>query len=202
MTRSGWLREGYRKLLSGGSREMTHPATIIRPRLELLEDRLAPTATSTGVAISIAPNWLTLTATETLTATVTQQSGNTPVTSGSVAFNVNNQHGTASLNNNGQATFAVNLPLFAVALNQTLGVSFQGSDSDDASSFVAPVYLNIWNAILPSRIAYGPPETSSSLGSAGGESDALFLFDIPVIAHYVDPGLIDSIAINDFLFPV
>jgi len=60
---------------------------------------------------------------------------------------------------------------------------------------------------LPSQLTYGPPTTiptssSPSLGSTGGESDALSLLGIPVIAHYVDPGLIDSVAFNMFLFPV
>ncbi len=204
---SGWLRQNNRKPSGSGSRLTPHPVTTVRPRLEPLEDRLSPAATSIGVAISIAPNLLTFTATETLTATVTQQGTNTPVTSGIVAFNINNQRGTAALDSNGQATFAINLPLLSVAQNQTLDVFFQGSGGADPSSFISPVYLNIWNAFLPSQLAYGPPATIAtpmppSLGSTGGETDALFLFGIPVIAHYVDPGIIDSVALNLFLFPV
>jgi hypothetical protein len=206
MTRSGWLRESNRKLLCRGGHWEQYPVITVRPQLEPLEDRLSPTATSIGVALNITPNLLTFTATETITATVTQQGSTTPITSGTVSFNVNNQQGTAALNSNGQATFAVNLPLSAVAFNQTLDVSFQGPAADP-SSFVAPVYLNIWNAVLPSQLTYGPPATNPtgvppSLGSIGGESDALFLFGIPVVAHYVDPGLIDSVAINLFLFAV
>ncbi len=207
MRRSGRLRENDRKSSGRVRRSKPHPVTPVRPRLETLEDRLSPAATSIGVAINIVPNFQTFTATETLTATLTQQGTNTPVTSGIVAFNANNQHGTASLDSNGQATFAVNLPLFSVAQNQTLDVFFQGSTGADPSSFVSPVYLNFWNALLPSQLTYGPPTTipTSSfpaLGSTGGESDALSLLGIPVIAHYVDPGLIDSVAFNMFLFPV
>ena len=204
---SGWQRENHRKPSGSGSRLTPHPVTTIRPQLESLEDRLSPVATSIGVAMSIAPNFQTFTATETLTATVTQQGTNTPVTSGTVAFNINNQRGTATLDSNGQATFAINLPLFSVAVNQTLDVVFQGSGGADPSSFVSPVYLNIWNAVLPSQLAFGPPATVAatappSLGSIGGETDALFVFGIPVIAHYVDPGMVDSVALNIFLFPV
>lgn len=203
MIRSGWLGETKEKQPYRRGLSLRHAMALVRPHLELLEDRLCPSATSTGVAISIMPNLLSFTATETFTATVTQQGNNTPVTGGVVAFNINNQQGTASLNSNGQATFAVNLPLLAVARNQTLDVSFQGSGNADPSSFVSAVYLNIWNAVLPSQLAFGPPATeSSSLGSTGGETDTMYLIGIPVIAHYVDPGVIDSLAINTFVLPV
>jgi len=207
MSRPRRLLENNGKLSSRVNRWKPHPVESVRPQLEPLEDRLSPTASSIGVAINITPNLLTFTARETITATVTQQGSNTPVTSGTVSFNVNSQQGAALLNSNGQATFAVNLPLFAVGFNQTLDVAFQGSAAADPSSFVTPVYLNLWNAVLPSQLTYGPPTTiptssAPSLGSTGGESDALFLFDIPVVAHYVDPGLIDSVAFNVFLFPL
>jgi hypothetical protein len=128
MTLFGWLREinGKQPRRSGqGSRNATaqRDATT-QPRLEHLEDRLAPTffSTTTNAAVGITPNFLTRTANETITATVT--TGFTPVPDSPIAFYVNNQTSSAALNGNGQAAFSVTLPLFAVANNQTLQVTY------------------------------------------------------------------------------
>jgi hypothetical protein len=187
----GWLR----KINAKPPRQKT----TFRPHLEHLEDRLTPTSfnTVTNAAISITPNFFGLNATETVTATVMQQGTNTPVTSGDVAFNVNNQTGTAALNGNGQATFSVTLPLFAVGVNQTLQVNYQGatvgSDTYNASTFLAPVYLNVDNQFLPAQITYGTPTSATSFQSSGGETDALNYFGFPLKFNYIDPGRIDNI---------
>jgi hypothetical protein len=60
------------------------------PFLEPLEDRVTPTnCNTTNVAVAITPNMLGRTAAETTTATVTQQGTTTPVTAGTINFNVN-----------------------------------------------------------------------------------------------------------------
>lgn len=175
--------------------------------LEQLEDRLALTAfdTVTSVAISITPNFFGLSATETVTATVTQQGTATPVTNGNVAFNLNNQMGTAALNGNGQASFTTSVPLFAVATNQTLQASYQGgtvgSDSFNASAFLAPVYLNWDNQIFPAQITYGTPTAPPAFQSSGGETDSLTYFGLPLKFNYVDPGRIETINWGPYTFP-
>lgn len=179
----------------------------VQPRLERLEDRLALTAfnTTTNVAISISPNFFGLSATENITATVTQQGTTTPVTNGSVAFNVNNQTGTAGLNGNGQATFSVTLPLFAVATNQALQVNYQGgasgSDTFNPSTFLAPVYLNWDNQFFPATITYGTPTSATLFQSSGGETNALSYFGLPLKFNYIDPGRVSSIDWLTFTLP-
>lgn len=199
MTLLGWLR----KINENPARQ----DAAVRPYLEHLEDRLALSTfnTVTNAAISITPNFFGLNATETVTATVTQQGTTTPVTGGNVAFNVNNQTGNAALNSNGQATFSVALPLFAVGVNQTLQVSYQGatvgSDTFNSSVFLAPVYLNVDNLIFPAQIAYGTPTSSTSFQSSGGETDALSYFGLPLKFNYIDPGRIETINWGAFTFP-
>jgi hypothetical protein len=193
MTLLGWLRKTNKKC-----------ETAIRLRLEQLEDRLTPATfdTVTSAAINITPNFIGLNATETVTATVKQQGTGVPVTSGNITFNINNQTGTAALNGNGQATFSVTLPLFAVGVNQTLQVNYQGttigSDTYNASAFLAPVYLNSDNQFLPAQITYGSPTSATSFQSSGGETDALSWFGFPIKFLYVDPGRIQNIVWGAF----
>jgi hypothetical protein len=211
MTRIGWLREVNGKLSSRSGQGIRNVpvqrGATIRPRLEHLEDRLAPTdfVTATNVAISITPNFLTRTANETITATVTQQGTATPVTSGTVAFNVNNQMATAGLNSNGQATFSVTLPLFAVANNQTLQANYGGatvgSDTFFSSVFLAPVYLNFWNEFFPSQISYGTPTSTTSFQSSGGETDDVSIFGFHLKFNYIDPGRINTVTWLGITFP-
>jgi hypothetical protein len=211
MTLLGWLRE-VNGMLSRRSGQVSRNAPVqrgatIQPRLEHLEDRLAPTdfLTSTSVAISITPNFLTQKANETITATVTQQGTTTPVTSGSVAFNVNNQMGSAGLNGNGQASFSVTLPLFAVTNNQILEASYSGAtvgpDNFFSSTFLAPVYLNIWNGMFPSQITYGPTTSTTSFQSSGGETNDVSVFGFHLKFNYIDPGRIDTIVWFGLTFP-
>ncbi len=200
MTLLGWLRRINEK--------PARKDAAVQPCLERLEDRLALSTfnTATNVAIGISPNFFGLNATETITATVTQQGTTTPVTTGTVAFNVNNQTGTAGLNGNGQATFSVTLPLFAVAANQTLQVSYQGGtsasgDTFNPSVFLAPVYLNFDNQVFPATITYGTPTSATLFQSSGGESDALSYFGLPLKFNYIDPGRISSINWLTFTLP-
>jgi hypothetical protein len=215
MTLFGWLRgingkHARRSGQSSRSEPMRRGATI-RPRLEPLEDRLAPAslATTTNVAISITPNALAATANETITATVTQQGTTTPVTSGNIAFNVNNKMGTATLNSNGQATFSVALPLIAVALNQTVEVAYAGAtvgtNTFVASTFLSPVYLNVMNAVFASQITFGTPPTTTTtpppFNSSGGETNDVSVFGLSVSFSYVDPGTIQNFTALGLTFP-
>ena len=203
-----WLRQLNEKLWRGDNdvcRSTTaQRAATARPRLEHLEDRLAPTtfSTTTNVAISITPSFLARTATETITVSVTQAGTATPVTSGNVAFNVNGQTGSVALNSAGQASFTTSLPLYAVASNQSLQAFYAGatvgSNTFNSSVFLSPVYLNVLNALFPSNITFvGPPLSQSSLpinpyGSYNGESDNVTVVFIPVDFNYVDPGTIQT----------
>jgi hypothetical protein len=211
MTLFGWLR-GINAMLVRRRGQASRNAPVqqgvtIRPRLECLEDRLAPSdfLTTTNVAISITPNMVTRTANETITATVTQQGTTTPVTAGTVAFNVNNQMATAGVNSNGQAAFSVSLPLYAVATNQTVEASYQGttvgSDTFLGSQFLAPVYLNVMNWVFASQITFETPTSTSSFQSSGGETDNVSLFGLSVKFNYVDPGTIDNFAVLGFTLP-
>lgn len=208
-------RENDGKLLRRGSHDnRLAPArrdTRVRPCLEHLEDRMVPAAidTTTNVAIAITPNLFGHTATETITATVTQLGSNTPVTSGNLNFNLNNQQGTVPLNSNGQATFSVSLPLFAVVNNQTLLASYGGATAGintfESSAFLSPVYLNMLNGVFASQITFGTPPTptppTTPFNSASGEKDAITLLFLPVDFNYIDPGRIDTIDIGGFTIP-
>lgn len=223
MILSGWLQKVKGKLMPRGGhgrRRVPAPrAATIRPRLEYLEDRVVPAAidTTTNVAINITPNIVARTATETITATVTQADSNTPVTAGNVFFNVNNnpllatingpQPGTVALNSNGQATLTTTLPLYAVAVPQTLEASYEGvMGTANPSTFLSPVYLNVLDALLPSNITFaGPPLSQPTLpihrfGSYNGESDNLNFFGKSIDFHYVDPGTIQDFTIGGFTF--
>ena len=86
MTMFGWLRKINDKLWRGGKHDCrTTPKqreATAQPCLEYLEDRVTPTTfnTTTNVALSITPSFFARTATETITATVTQAGTTTPVT--------------------------------------------------------------------------------------------------------------------------
>jgi len=215
MTLFGWLREINGKWArSSGQGSRSAPVrrdSTIRPRLELLEDRVTPAtiATTNSVAISITPNALARTANETITATVTQMGTTTPVTSGTVAFNINNQTGTAAVNSNGQATFSISLPLYVVATNQTIRAYYEGttvgSNTFQPSNFLAPLYLNVMNAVFASQITYGTPTPTTAFPvpffSTGGETDDVSVFGISVKFNYVDPGTLDTFTALGLTFP-
>lgn len=211
MTLFGWLRKSNGKQSQVGSPgRRNQRVSSIRPRLEELEDRVTPAAidTVTNVAISITPNFLGRTATETVTATVTEAGTTTPVTSGTVAFNLNGQTADAGLSSTGTATFTTSLPLYAVLANQTLGVQYSGAmtatDTFNESMFLSPVYLNVLNAVLPAQITFGTPPTTTfvpSFNSAGGETNTVSLFSLPIKFNYVDPGTIDNFTILGFTLP-
>jgi hypothetical protein len=208
MTLFGWLHKIHGKRSEGGN--ISRRSTTARPRLEELEDRVTPAAldTTTNVTISIAPNFVSRAATETITATVTQSGTTTPVTTGSVAFNLNGQTTDAGLSSTGTANFTVSLPLYALVGSQTLAAAYSGAttstDTFNPSMFLSPVYLNVLNAVLPSQITFGtPPSTtfSPSFNSAGGETNTVSLFSIPIVFKYVDPGTIDTFTILGFTLP-
>jgi hypothetical protein len=215
MTLFGWLREINGKFARRGGRDSRSAperrGATVRPRLELLEDRVTPAsiATSSSVAISITPNFAARTANETVTDTVTLMGTTTPVTSGTVAFNINNQMGTAGLNSSGQATFSVSLPLYAVANNQTVQVTYGGATAGTntfvGNNFLSPVYLNVMNAVFASQISFGTPPTSTStpppFQSSGGETNNVTVFGISVKFNYVDPGTIDTFSVLGFTLP-
>jgi hypothetical protein len=62
-----------------------------------------------------------------------------------------------------------------------------------SSVFLAPVYLNVWNANFASQITYGMPTSTPSFQSSGGETDEVSVFGFPLTFNYTDPGRINSI---------
>lgn len=216
MTLFSWLRKINGTLASNGnpSRRGTSAqrGAAPRPCLEQLEDRVTPTTfdTITNAAISITPNMATKTATETVTATVTQSGITpvTPVTSGSVAFNLNGQTGTGTLNSSGQATFTATLPLYAVATNQTLAAVYTGAttatDTFNSSIFLTPVYLNTLNGLFSSNITFTGPALNQTtlpitdLGTYKGESNDVTVVFLPIDFTYVDPGTIQDFTLLGF----
>lgn len=217
MTLFHWLRKINGKLSRGsdpnGRNAPVQRGSVVRPHLEQLEDRVTPTTfdTVTNIAVGIVPSFAGRTATETITATVTQAGTTTPVTGGTVSFNVNNQTGTAGLNSAGQASFTTSLPLYAAATTQTPQVFYEGatvgSDTFNSSVFLSPVYLNVLNALFPSNITFvGPPLSQSTLpinpyGSYKGETDNVTLFFLPVDFNYVDPGTIQTFTLLGITLP-
>jgi hypothetical protein len=216
MTLFGWLRKINGKQSQGGNfSRRSQRVTTSRPRLEELEDRVTPTAfdTVTNVAITITPNFLSRTAIETITATVTNNDvgGPTP-NAGNVNFLLNNKSVIGvPVNSSGQATTNINLPLYAVAGSQTINVFYEGTvsgtDTFNASVFLSPVYLNTMNAVFPSTITFvGPPLSQGSLpvspfGTYNGETDTVSLFGLAVKFNYIDPGTIDTFNILGFTLP-
>jgi hypothetical protein len=188
-------------------------STAVRPRLEQLEERLTPSTynTITSAAISIAPNFAARTATETITATVTNLDPNgPPVTAGNIGVNVNNTVVAGGpLNSSGQASVTITLPLFAVAVPQTLEVFYGGatvgSNTFNSSAFFSPVYLNLLNVFFSSNVTFvGPYYSQQSIpigpyGTYNGETDTINFFDIQF--NYVDPGMIETFSILGIGFP-
>jgi hypothetical protein len=212
------------------------PRPSTRLRLEQLEDRVVPaftTATYTNATVQITPG---LTVTETVTATVTPfqgfnfatgqitpiPAGATAPTSGTVLFNLNNQMQSATLNGKGQATATFQVPLLAFLAGQDLTVRFLGSsdasgDIWQRSTFLAPLYKNFDNLLLPGTLTFnqltpqqiyaeeisefqnpsGLQTTLFVLNTAQGETDNLGL----VAFKYVDPGTIDTVTAFGFQLP-
>lgn len=211
MTLLSWLRKLNGKRADRGDHGGRSMAA--RPRLEQLEERLTPTNfdTITNVAISINPSLTSRTATETITATVTNNDvgGPTP-NAGNVNFLLNNMPVIGvPVNSSGQAIANITLPLYAVAGPQTVqafyGGTIGGTNNFNSSAFLSPVYLNVMNELFSSNITFvGPPLSQASLpvspfGSYKGETDAVAFFSIDF--NYVDPGTIQTFTILGITLP-
>jgi hypothetical protein len=154
--------------------KVPRPRPSAQLRLELLEDRVVPsftTSTYTNATVQITPGF---TVTEKVTATVTLfpsfdssngqitpiPSGATAPTQGTVLFNLNNMQQSATLNSNGQATATFQVPLLAFLTSQTLEVSYQGffdtstGNSWMGSDFLAPLYKNWDNVLFPGTLTF------------------------------------------------
>ncbi|HEY7327826.1 MAG TPA: hypothetical protein VH592_09315 [Gemmataceae bacterium] len=202
---------------SGNHDRPTTPAqrsATTQPRLEQLEDRLAPATfgTVTDLTMWINPSFSEM-GIERLTAFVTQAGTNAPVTSGNVVFSINNiPVGTAKLTSTGFAQIDTAVPKSALSTTQTVQAVYEGAtvgtNTFSSSGFVSPVFLNVFNTLVTSFINFpgGPLNPSNPSVNANGsnsnlgQNDALLFFQQPsptgdffVIVHYMDPGVITSI---------
>jgi hypothetical protein len=218
MTPFVWLRKINARPERGGNHDgRTTPAqrsATTEPRLEQLEDRLAPATfgTITDVTIWTNPSFSEH-GIERLTAHVAQAGTNAAVTSGNVVFSVNNiPIASVPLDSSGFAQIDTPMPLSALARNQTVQAVYEGAavgtNTFSNSVFSSPVFLNVWNALVTTFIDFpGGPLTQPAVPGGpidtnnNGENNALLFFQLPsptgeffVIIHYVDPGVIAGIA--------
>jgi hypothetical protein len=193
-------------------------------RLEQLEDRLVPatpfqTETLIVPTINITPGF---TVTEQIslqvipfgtynpsTGVTTPPPTTTPQPGGAITVILNNLQQTATLNSSGQATFTFQVPLLAFLTSQTLEAEnafFTDSSGDQyfSSTFLAPIYKNWDNVLVPSSISFVQPTPQqltnpvlSSLSltpfnSVAGETNSIL--GGLVKFNYVDPGNIQNIS--------
>ena len=208
-----------------------------RLKVEELEDRVTPSftgiaSTYTNATVQITPNISAFSVTETVTASVTTiptynstTGQTTPVPAGAgtptgtVLFNLNNQMQSAALNANGQATATFTLPLLALFTSQTLQAAYTGTGNSsvsgtyDPSIFLAPLYQNFNNLLLPATLTFGqltPLQQAyiynstltqisafPSFYTAQGETDNLGILSY----KYVDPGIINSVSVLGLNLP-
>lgn len=180
----------------------THPPRpTTRLRLEELEDRAVPTTyvnTYPNVSITISPG---IEVVERVTVSVvpfgvynelngqtTQPPTSAPPPGGRVQVNLNNMQQSASLNQNGKATFTFEMFWPQLLTSQTLMVDYGGFTSGNinwtGTSQTFPIYKNYANEAffgLSSLITYKEPEPVDlwtpvglpSMGTVAGEKDQL-----------------------------
>jgi hypothetical protein len=169
-----WFRQLQRRWFP---RRVIRPAPVrrpVRPRLEVLEDRVVPANITSEVyvnpTVQITPGF---TVTETVTAKVTTFPGFdmatgqiTPVpagavnpTNGTVLFFLNGQVKSATLNASSQATATFQIPLLASLAGQKLDVYYNGF-IDQANDQWLPrtartsLYTNFDNLLLPGTLTF------------------------------------------------
>jgi hypothetical protein len=147
--------------------------------LEALEDRTLLTTGGVQLTeLSLTPNFLAQTVTETLTCHV---SGSTPVHQGTVTFTLSNFSVSANVDANGNATASLTLPMLGLEMElggfltsnnvlaslalpmlglivpQVIGISYQdpGNNPTASTDTEAALWSPI-NAVLPSTATFGP----------------------------------------------
>jgi hypothetical protein len=171
--------------------DSARPCSSAPPRIEELESRLAPSvnppwppppiATVTNASVLIIPNLSSLTVTEVVTATVSNDPSVPPGTppppgarGGVVRINLNNQQTDyLHLNGNGQATATFTMPLFVFMAGQELTVQYYGESRapsggylHNPSYFNSPLYVNFDNFLLPAILTF-TPLSSTQMSSDG-----------------------------------
>ncbi|HZV03447.1 MAG TPA: hypothetical protein VE999_00015 [Gemmataceae bacterium] len=170
-----WFRQLQRRWLPRRVIRPTPVRSHVRPRLEVLEDRVVPANITTDVyvnpTVQITPGMIV---TETVTATVTPFPGFdritgqiTPVpagavspTNGNVLFFLNGQVKSATLNANSQASATFQIPILAFLVGQKLDVYYTGF-TDQANNDVwmdrtvrTSLYTNFDNLLLPGELTF------------------------------------------------
>jgi uncharacterized repeat protein (TIGR03803 family) len=112
--------------------------------------------------------------TATLTAQVSSPSG--PVNAGTLSFSMAGQTVSATVNGNGQATAAVQVPAFTTSQPLIIGLGY--SDKGGvfaASSSSATVSFNLLEGLLPSTTSFNP---------SGGQTITDTLFGLPALERF------------------
>jgi hypothetical protein len=209
-----------------GDRDRGEARPSTRLCLEELESRLTPASvgTYTQAVVQINPNFFLGTATETITATVTNAPVFNPFTgvttpagtgtpTGTVLFNLNNQLMSAGLNSSGQATVSFTVPLKTLLTSEHLRIQYLGSGTNpgQSSEFTAPLYTNFDNIIFPATLTFGqltpqqvqPTVTAGQItalrldNTAQGMKEDYTLFSF----QYTDPGVISNVTFLGITLP-
>ena len=170
-----WFRQLQRRWLPRPVIQPTPEGRRVRPRLEVLEDRVVPACGVTDVyvnpSVQITPGF---TVTETVTATVTpfpgfdQNTGQiTPIpagavspTNGTVLFFLNGQVKSATLNASSQASATFQIPILALLAGQKLDVFYTGFNDQANNDEWLPrtsrtsIYTNFDNLLLPGTLTF------------------------------------------------
>jgi len=169
-----WFRQLQRRWFPRRVLRPTPEGRRVRPRLEVLEDRVVPafvTDVYVNPSVQITPGF---TVTETVTATVTPFPGFdrttgqiTPVpagafnpTNGTVLFFLNGQVESATLNASSQATATFKIPLLAFLAGQKLDVYYTGftdqanNDEWKDRTVRTSLYTNFDNLLLPGTLTF------------------------------------------------
>ncbi|MHB1426948.1 MAG: choice-of-anchor Q domain-containing protein, partial [Gemmataceae bacterium] len=125
-------------------------------------------------SVTVVPNFFALTQTETIAVHVSIPSG--AISGGTIAFTVDGQNVSASVEGNGNAAASLTLPLLATAFPQSINAAYSGSNANGSSTTAA--YWQLVDALLPSV---------DTFAADGGQSVQSYLFGMPLWDYLYNP---------------
>jgi len=117
------------------------------------------------------PNLFALTQTETIDVHVSGPGG--VVNQGMVAFTVDGQTVSASVDGNGNAVASLTLPLLAAGFPQNINADFSGANRSPASATQTALWT-LWDIFLPS---------TDTFAADGGQSVQSYIFGMPFLDY-------------------